>query len=61
MGKAITMGLALSTWLLGVLLSCPHFVFYTTYVMHFKDGEDRVICYAQWPDGNTNESLYEYL
>lgn len=61
MGKTVTLCLALTIWLLGVAISSPYLFFYTTYVEVYQDGEERVICYGDWPDGETNASMYEYM
>lgn len=57
MGRRTTLCIALGTWVVGSALSCPSLLYFTTY----SYGESRVICYAEWPDGPTNESQQEYL
>ncbi|XP_017769026.1 PREDICTED: tachykinin-like peptides receptor 99D isoform X2 [Nicrophorus vespilloides] len=61
MGRSVTLCLAMSTWVLGIAISSPYLFVFTTFTEKYKNGEERVICYAQWPDGATNESLYEYI
>nr|XP_970102.3 PREDICTED: tachykinin-like peptides receptor 99D isoform X2 [Tribolium castaneum] len=60
MGRTVTVLLAVTTWLLGVIIGSPSLMFFRTYTMPYKDGEERVICYPEWPDGTTNESMMEY-
>lgn len=60
MGKTVTLCLTMAMWVLGIALSSPYLLFYTTFVEIYRDGEQRVICYGEWPDGPTNESMYEY-
>ncbi|CAO1423084.1 unnamed protein product [Diamesa tonsa] len=61
MGKRATLCIAVLIWIFGIILSCPNLVFFTTYDLHLKNGEVRIVCYAEWPDGPTNHSLQEYL
>lgn len=61
MGRTVTLCLAMSTWLLGVAISSPSLFYYTTFVEQYTEGQQRIICYGEWPDGDTNESLYEYM
>ncbi|RZB84953.1 7tm 1 domain containing protein, partial [Asbolus verrucosus] len=61
MGRTVTVLLAVTTWLLGILIGSPSLIFFRTYTMPYKDGEERVICYPEWPDGPTNESMIEYV
>ncbi|CAH1379658.1 hypothetical protein MTP99_003464 [Tenebrio molitor] len=61
MGRTVTVLLAVSTWLLGIIIGSPSLMFFRTYTMPYKDGEERVICYPEWPDGSTNESMMEYI
>lgn len=61
MGRRTTLCIALGTWLVGSLLSCPSLLYFTTYTQEYSIGESRVICYAEWPDGPTNESQQEYM
>lgn len=58
MGKTVTLCVAMTTWLLGIAISFPNFMFYTTYE---DESGERVVCYAEWPDGATNESTMEYM
>ncbi|XP_063906741.1 tachykinin-like peptides receptor 99D isoform X2 [Zophobas morio] len=61
MGRSVTVLLAVTTWLLGIIIGSPSLMFFRTYTMPYKDGEERVICYPEWPDGTTNESMMEYV
>lgn len=61
MGRTVTICLAMSTWLLGIAISSPYLFYYTTYILPYQDGQQRIICYGEWPDGSTNESLLEYM
>ncbi|XP_031332509.1 tachykinin-like peptides receptor 99D [Photinus pyralis] len=61
MGRTVTLCLAMSTWLLGIAISSPSLFYYTTYVEQYSEEQQRIICYGAWPDGDTNESLYEYI
>lgn len=61
MGKRTTLGIAAAVWLLGIILSCPNIIFSTTYRHVMADGDYRIICYMEWPDGPTNESMMEIV
>lgn len=60
MGKRTTLCIAGAIWIVGILLSCPNFIFFTTFTHELSNGEIRIICYAEWPDGPTNYSNVEY-
>jgi tachykinin-like receptor len=53
--------IAAGIWVVGTILSIPNLIFFTTYTERFPNGEQRVICYAEWPDGITTESFQEYV
>lgn len=57
MGRRVTLCLAMTTWLLGILISWPYLIVYTT----AEVSEERVVCYPEWPDGSSGESMYEYM
>ncbi|XP_018330167.1 tachykinin-like peptides receptor 99D isoform X2 [Agrilus planipennis] len=61
MGRMATVLVAISTWVLGILISSPQLIFYTTYEETFSDGEKRIVCYGEWPDGDTINSFHEYI
>ncbi|GLV41044.1 Tachykinin-like receptor at 99D [Carabus blaptoides fortunei] len=61
MGRRTTLCIAVGTWFLGSLLSCPTLLYFTTYTQTFSTGESRVICYTEWPDGPTTFSTQEYV
>ncbi|KAL3278805.1 hypothetical protein HHI36_016328 [Cryptolaemus montrouzieri] len=60
MGRTVTLTLAISTWVVGVIIGLPSWLFYKTYHFSISDTEERIICFSEWPDGMTNESLMEY-
>lgn len=41
------------------LYVCPHF--YAPKVPATKQSSSRIVCYSEWPDGQTNFSKQEYL
>lgn len=61
MGRRTTLGIAATIWIVGIILSCPMLVFFTTFNQELRNGEVRIVCYAEWPDGPTNHSLQEYV
>ena len=61
MGKRATLCIAVLIWILGIILSCPMLVFFTTFNVELKDGKTRIVCYSEWPDGPTNLSFQEYV
>ncbi|XP_066256639.1 tachykinin-like peptides receptor 99D isoform X2 [Euwallacea similis] len=61
MGRIVTLALVVITWVLGIIIGLPSLLYYKTYRDTYSNGEERVICYPEWPDTrNSNESLYEY-
>ncbi|XP_070502684.1 tachykinin-like peptides receptor 99D isoform X2 [Chironomus tepperi] len=60
MGKKLTLCIAVLIWIIGIISSCPNFFFFTTFDI---PTEDRVVCYAEWPDADreTNHSIQEYV
>ncbi|KAG5670249.1 hypothetical protein PVAND_000526 [Polypedilum vanderplanki] len=59
MGKKLTLCIAGLIWIVGIISSSPNFFFFTTVEMPY---EDRVVCYAEWPDTDgDNHSLQEYI
>uniref|UniRef100_A0A336N439 CSON011384 protein n=2 Tax=Culicoides sonorensis TaxID=179676 RepID=A0A336N439_CULSO len=60
MGKRTTLCIAAGIWIVGIILSCPMLLFFTTFDEELKNGEIRIVCYAEWPDGPTNHSMIEY-
>ena len=60
MGKRMTLGIAISIWIMGIALSMPNLIFYTLEVVEYEEGHLRRICYMNWPDGPTNQSIQEY-
>lgn len=61
MGKRTTLCIAGAIWILGIILSSPNLFFFTTYNQKLTNGEIRIVCYLEWPDGPTNHSLQEYV
>nr|BAO01074.1 neuropeptide GPCR A24 [Nilaparvata lugens] len=61
MGRRTTLCIAGAIWVVGTILSLPMLIFFTTVVQDFPNGDSRVVCYSEWPDGATNESYQEYL
>ncbi|RZF35287.1 hypothetical protein LSTR_LSTR011669 [Laodelphax striatellus] len=61
MGRRTTLCIAGAIWVVGTVLSLPMLIFFTTVVQDFPNGDSRVVCYSEWPDGATNESYQEYL
>ncbi|XP_052126762.1 tachykinin-like peptides receptor 99D isoform X2 [Frankliniella occidentalis] len=57
LGKRTTLALALGIWVVGSAMSSPMLFYQTTELV---DG-DRVLCYAEWPDGPTTRSHQEYV
>lgn len=60
MGKRTTLCIAAGIWIVGIILSCPMLLFFTTFDQELRNGEIRIVCYAEWPDGPTNHSMIEY-
>lgn len=60
MGKRTTLGITVCIWLVGILLSLPLIVVFTTFEISLADGSTRIVCYSEWPDGETNNSVIEY-
>ncbi|XP_044762535.1 tachykinin-like peptides receptor 99D [Coccinella septempunctata] len=60
MGRTVTLLLAMSTWVVGFIIGLPSWLFYKTYHFSISETEERIICFSEWPDGVTNESMIEY-
>lgn len=61
MSKTVTLLLTVTTWLLGIVIGTPSLLYFKTGTLLYKDGEPRVVCYQEWPDGSTNHSMLEYM
>ncbi|XP_015377506.1 PREDICTED: tachykinin-like peptides receptor 99D, partial [Diuraphis noxia] len=61
LGRKTTLMIATSIWVVGTILSIPNLIFFTTHTEQFPNGDQRVICYAEWPDGITTNSFQEYV
>lgn len=48
-------------WSASSLLSSPNLLFSTTEKELFKNGDFRVICFMEWPDGRSPGSTIEYV
>lgn len=48
-------------WILGMIAAAPNLVTFTIYKQQYTNGDQRVICYSEWPDGQTNQSELEYM
>ncbi|XP_001652376.3 tachykinin-like peptides receptor 99D [Aedes aegypti] len=56
MGKRATLCIAAAIWIVGIIISSPMLLFFTTFEL-----QDRVVCYSEWPDGPSNHSMQEYV
>ncbi|XP_050532584.1 tachykinin-like peptides receptor 99D isoform X2 [Daktulosphaira vitifoliae] len=63
LSRKTTLMIAAGIWLISTILSIPNLIFFTTTTTaeKLRDGGERVICYAEWPDGSTTESFQEYV
>jgi len=61
MGRRTTLCTAMGIWVLGIALSLPNILVYTTAVLEYPNGEKRIVCYQEWPDGTGSESIQEYM
>jgi len=61
MGKMMTICIAIGIWMVSFFLSLPMVLFATTHTFLYNNGNTRVICFLQWPDGETNTSYHEYI
>lgn len=59
MGKRATLCIAAIIWIVGVVLSLPNVVYFTTSDVDLRNGNVRVVCYSEWPDGQTTQSFQE--
>lgn len=44
-----------------MIAAAPNLVTFTILEQHFKNGDTRIVCYSEWPDGPTNQSEMEYM
>ncbi|KAK9712848.1 7 transmembrane receptor (rhodopsin family) [Popillia japonica] len=56
MGKSVTLCVAFTIWLVSIVFSSPYLMVWT-----IADLGDRVLCYPKWPDGLSNESIYDKI
>ncbi|XP_066981472.1 tachykinin-like peptides receptor 99D isoform X1 [Macrobrachium rosenbergii] len=61
MGRKATITIAVWIWVSSICVSMPTMIFFTTDNIPEKDGEERVVCYGAWPDGDQGESYLEYV
>nr|QPB70566.1 putative tachykinin-related peptide receptor III [Homarus americanus] len=61
MGRKATILIVVWIWVSSTCLSMPNMLFFTTAPLPLKDGDTRVVCYAQWPDGDQGYSQSEYV
>ncbi|XP_055377131.1 tachykinin-like peptides receptor 99D isoform X2 [Condylostylus longicornis] len=61
MGKRCTLAIAAGIWIISVVIACPMFLFFKTESLELEDGGERIVCFLEWPDGETNNSLQEYV
>jgi len=61
MTKTTVVVIILVIWCGGSLLSSPNYVFSTTVLENYANGDKRVICYMVWPDGISNTSYSEHM
>jgi tachykinin-like receptor len=61
MGRRTTLCIALSIWVLGIALSLPNMLVFTTAVVEYPNGGKRIVCYPEWPDGTSTDSNQEYM
>lgn len=57
MGRPMTILVAVTIWLVAMAIAVPQLLYFT---IEYQPQEDRVVCYAIWPDGPTNESKTEF-
>lgn len=48
-------------WICGMIAAAPNLVTYTILIQDFANGDQRVVCYSEWPDGETTQSELEYM
>ncbi|XP_017145064.1 tachykinin-like peptides receptor 99D isoform X1 [Drosophila miranda] len=61
MSKRCNLAIAAVIWLASTLISCPMMIFYKTEEVPVKGQSPRTVCYPEWPDGQTNHSMLEYI
>lgn len=61
MGRRATIAIAVIIWVISIVLSSPNLLYFTTWEFELNEDESRIICYSEWPDGPTNNSVLEYL
>lgn len=48
-------------WICSIISAAPNFVTFTITTQYYENGDQRVVCYGVWPDGETNQSDLEYM
>ncbi|BFF92261.1 tachykinin-like peptides receptor 99D [Drosophila madeirensis] len=61
MSKRCNLAIAAVIWLASTLISCPMMIFYKTEEVPVQGNSTRTVCYPEWPDGQTNHSMLEYI
>ncbi|XP_035216198.1 tachykinin-like peptides receptor 99D [Stegodyphus dumicola] len=61
MSRTTTLNITVWIWILSVILSFPNLLYSVTSIETFVNGDHRVICYMEWPDGPSTESDHEYI
>lgn len=57
--KALT--IVTIVWVCGIIIAVPNLITFTVVTQEFANGDTRVVCYSEWPDGATNASEMEYM
>ncbi|GIX80018.1 tachykinin-like peptides receptor 99D [Caerostris darwini] len=61
MSRTTTLNITVWIWIFSVILSFPNLLYSVTRVETFVNGDHRVICYMEWPDGPMTQSDDEYI
>ncbi|GIY61360.1 tachykinin-like peptides receptor 99D [Caerostris extrusa] len=61
MSRTTTLNITVWIWIFSVILSFPNLLYSVTRIETFVNGDHRVICYMEWPDGPMTQSDDEYI
>ncbi|TDG49789.1 hypothetical protein AWZ03_003777 [Drosophila navojoa] len=62
MSKRRNLAIAAIIWLSSTLISCPMLLFFKTEeVPVTMENKTRIVCFSEWPDGQTNHSKQEHI
>ncbi|GIY60814.1 tachykinin-like peptides receptor 99D [Caerostris darwini] len=61
MSRTTTLNITVWIWIFSVILSFPNLLYSVTRIETFVNGDHRVICYMEWPDGPMTQSDDEYM